>query len=123
MRYEVEPITWALRVYDEPGLRAHDEDYVASALIRKYGDRGWVSSISSPRLFSVFTDHFEEILDIVGVSCFEGYMSEPMARALRIRLGSARWAEYYVARRGICSGRTMPWVVLSRPDNVEEDKK
>jgi hypothetical protein len=122
MRYEVEPITWALRVYEEDGVRLHDEDYVASALIRKYGDRGWVSSISSPRLFSAFTDHFNEILDAVGVTCFEGYMSEPMARALRIRLGNHEWADYYVARRGICAGRTMPWVVLSKRENLEEDK-
>ena len=122
MRYEVEPITWALRVYDEPGLRAHEEDYVASALIRKYGDRGWVSSISSPRLFSVFTDHFEEILDAVGVTCFEGYMSEPMARALRIQASKHPWCDFYVARRGLCAGRTMPWVVLSKLDNLEEGK-
>ncbi len=117
MRYEVEPITWSLRVYDE--TRTNDDDYVASALIRRYGDRGWVSSISSPRLFDAIGEHFNALLDQLGVVCLEGYMSETMARALRMKAHG--WADYYVARRGICAGRTMPWVVLSKLDNVEED--
>lgn len=116
MRYEVEPITWALRVYDEN--RANADDYVASALVRKYGDRGWISSISSPRLFDAISSHFNAFLDRLDIICVEGYMTEQMARALRIK--SHGWADYYVARRGICAGRTMPWVVLSKIENVEE---
>jgi len=112
MRYEVEPITYVVRVYDDD----RPDDYVASAMIRKYGDRGWVSSISSPRLFEALSQHFNDFLDSLGIVAVEGYMSEPMARALRIK--SAGWADYYVARRGICAGRTMPWVVLSKLENV-----
>lgn len=118
MRYEVEPITWALRVYDE--ARANPDDYIASALVRKYGDRGWVSSISSPRLFDAIGDHFNALLEQIGVVCLEGYMSEVMARALRIQASKHAWCEFYIARRGICAGRTMPWVVLSKLENIEE---
>lgn len=113
MRVEVEPITYAVRVYDDD----RPDDYVATCLIRKYVDRGWMSQISSPRLFEAMPEHFERVLDEIGVVCFEGYMSEPMARA--VRMASHGWAEYYIARRGICAGRTMPWVVLSKIDNLE----
>ena len=114
MRYEVEPITYVVRVYDDD----RPDDYVASAMIRKYGDRGWVSSITSPRLFDALKEHFSEFLDKLGIVAVEGYMSEPMARALRMK--APQWAEFYIARRGICAGRTMPWVVLSKLDNEEE---
>ena len=113
MRYEVEPITYVVRVYDDD----RPDDYVASAMVRKYGDRGWVSSISSPRLFEGIADHFNAFLDELGVVCVEGYMSEPMARAVRIK--SRGWADYYVARRGLCAGRTMPWVVLTKLEKEE----
>jgi hypothetical protein len=118
VRYEVEPITWAVRMYED----GRPDDYIATALIRKYGDRGWMSQISSPRLFDslAIPGRFNELLDQLGIVCLEGYMSEPMARALRIK--SHGWAEYYVARRGLCAGRTMPWVVLAKLDNLEEDK-
>lgn len=115
MRYEVEPITWALRVYDE--ARTNPDDYIASALIRKYGDRGWISSISSPRLFDALCLGFDAFLDQLGIVCVEGYMSESMARALRIKAHD--WADYDVARRGVCAGRTMPWVVLSKLEKDE----
>jgi hypothetical protein len=118
VRYEVEPITWALRVYDDQ--RTNDDDYIASALVRKYGDRGWVSSISSPRLFDGIKDHFASLLDELGVVCLEGYMSEAMARALRMR--AHEWADYYIARRGLCAGRTMPWVVLKKLERLDEEK-
>lgn len=122
MRYEVEPITWALRVYDE--ARTNDDDYIASALVRKYGDRGWMSSISSPRLFDALSvpGAFDEFLDRLGIVCVEGYMSESMARALRMQASKQKdWCDYYVARRGLCAGRTMPWVVLSKLENVNAD--
>jgi hypothetical protein len=122
VRYEVEPITWALRVYDE--TRTNTDDYIASALIRRYGDRGWMSSISSPRLFDALAipGAFDEFLDKLGIVCLEGYMSEVMARALRMQASKHPWCDYYVARRGLCAGRTMPWVVLSKLENLEEDK-
>lgn len=115
MRVEVEPITYAVRVYDDD----RPDDYVATCLIRKYGDRGWMSQISSPRLFEALAEHFNKALDSIGVVCFEGYMSEPMARAVRIK--SHGWAEYNIERRGICAGRPMPWVVLSKIENVDEE--
>jgi hypothetical protein len=118
VRYEVEPITYVVRVYDDD----RPDDYVASAMIRKYGDRGWVSSITSPRLFDAIAEHFNEFIDRMGVVAVEGYMSEPMARALRIQASKHPWCDFYVARRGLCAGRTMPWVVLSKLDNLEEDK-
>ena len=114
MRYEVEPITYVVRVYDDD----RPDDYVASAMIRKYGDRGWVSSITSPRLFDAISEHFDDFLDQLGIVAVEGYMSEPMARALRMKSGRY---DYFVARRGICAGRTMPWVVLSKLENVNAD--
>jgi len=108
MRYEVEPITYVLRVYDDD----RPDDYVASAMIRIYGDRGWVSSISSPRLFEALSKHFNDLLDKLNLTCLEGYMSEPMARALRMKAHT--WADFEIIRRGECAGRAMPWVVLSK---------
>jgi hypothetical protein len=116
VRYEVEPITYVVRVYDDD----RPDDYVASAMVRKYGDRGWMSSITSPRLFEAVAEHFAEFLDKLGVVAVEGYMSEPMARALRMR--AHQFADFYIARRGICAGRTMPWVVLSKMEQLDEEQ-
>lgn len=107
MRFELEPIAYALRVYDQ-----HPENYVATALVRVYGDRAWVSSISSPRLFEALPEHFNALLAQLGAVTLEGYMSKAMARAVRI--ASRGWARYEETHVGQCAGRSMPWVVLSR---------
>jgi hypothetical protein len=105
MRYEIEPNQYVLRVYDE-----HPQNYVATALVRVYGDRAWVSSISSPRLFDALQEHFVSFLDKIGVVSLEGYMSKAMARALRIK--SKSWALYEETDHGMCAGRVMAWVRL-----------
>ncbi len=107
MRYELEPNQYVLRVYDD-----HAENYVASALIRVYGDRAWVSSISSPRLFEAMPQYFNEFLDRLNVICLEGPMSRAMARA--VRMASREWANFEITRQAKCAGRMMPWVVLTR---------
>lgn len=107
MRFELEPTAYALRVYD-----AHAENYVAVATVRVYGDVGWMSSISSPRLFEALPEHFESLLDRLGVRTLEGYMSKAMARA--VRMASRNWAVFEIKHYGQCAGREMPWVVLSR---------
>ena len=110
MRYELEAISYALRVYD-----AHSENYVAVALVRRYGDRAWVSSISSPKLFLVITHgQFESFLEELGVVTLEGYMSKAMARA--VRMASRGWAKFEITHYGQEAGREMPWVVISAKD-------
>jgi hypothetical protein len=107
VRYELEPNQYVLRVYEE-----HAENYIASALIRVYGDRAWVSSISSPRLFEALPQFFDELLDRLQVTCLEGPMSRAMARAVRI--ASRSWAKFEVVRISKCAGRNMEWVVISK---------
>ena len=108
LRYEVEPTQYVLRIYDA----SSDTNYIASALIRTHGDRGWMSSISSPRLFDALPRHFDGLLTELGLKTLEGYMSKAMARAVRIR--ARMWADYKVLHSGVCAGREMFWVVLSR---------
>ena len=107
MRYELEPIEYALRVYD-----AHEDNYVAVALVRRYGDRAWVSSISSPRLFTAMPEYFDAFMDELGAVTLEGYMSKAMARAVRIM--SRGWATFNITHYGKEAGREMPWVVIGR---------
>lgn len=106
MRYELEPTTYAIRVYDQ-----HPENYVATAILRVYGDKGWVSNISSPRLFEMMS-HMVELMDRVGIATLEGYMSRAMARA--IRMASREWASFEITHYGNCAGRNMPYVVVRR---------
>ena len=115
MRYELEPIDFALRVYGE-----HEENYVATALVRIYGDRAWVSSISSPKLFDIVTNgKLGDLLQGLGVKTLEGYMSKAMARALRMK--SRGLAGFEITHYGECSGRQMPWIVFRRLDGVHSD--
>lgn len=107
MRYEVEPTAYVLRVYDEDAT-----NYVASATIRVYGDRGWVSSISSPQLFKALKEHFVEFMEQLDLATLEGYMSDAMATALQMK--ARGWAKFEISHYGICAGRRMPWVVLSK---------
>jgi len=106
VRYELAADQYELRVYDK-----HPENYVAVALVRVYGDRAWVSSISSPRLFDALGEHFISFLDELKVLSLEGYMSKAMARALRSK--ARGWALYEETDHGVCAGRTMAWVRLS----------
>jgi len=111
LRYELEPIEYALRVYDE-----HADNYVAVALVRRHGDRAWVSSISSPKLFWIVTHgQLESLLEELGVVTLEGYMSKAMARA--VRMASHGFAKFEITHYGSEAGREMPWIVISRMDD------
>lgn len=107
LRYELEPTQFVLRVYDDDG-----DSYVASATIRIYGDRAWMSQISSPRLYQAMPEYFEDLLDRLNVVSLEGYMSKTHARA--VRLASRGWAKFEITHMGKCAGREMPWVRISR---------
>lgn len=102
MRYELEPMQFALRIYDQ-----HEDNYVAVATIRTYGDRAWISGISSPRLFDMF-DKLPELMARLQVKSLEGYMTDTMARAMRI--ASHGRARVDTREEGECSGRTMTWI-------------
>jgi hypothetical protein len=108
LRYEVEAHSFTLRLY-ESGAK---DNYCASAQIRRYGDRGQMFSISSPRLFDAMAEHFDQLMLELGLTTLEGYMSKAMARAVRIK--SRGWASYNVTHIGRCNGREMPWVVISQ---------
>ena len=116
LRYEVEPTQYVVRVYDE----SSPDNYIASATVRVYGDRGWMSQISSPKLFEALPKYFEDLLTNLNIVTLEGYMSKAMARAVRMKAHS--WATYEVTHTGNCAGRDMPWVVLSPLKKVIEAK-
>jgi len=108
MKFEIEPNQYVIRVYDDE----HPDNYVASALIRVYGDRGWMSSIIGPRFYELLRDHLNEILDQVGVRTLEGYVTESHARLMRMMCRGH--AEFSISHRGMCAGRRMPWVIFSK---------
>ncbi len=108
MKYEIEANSFVIRVYGDDD----SNNYVASAQIRKYGDRGWMSSINGKAFFLALREHFEEILDVIGVDTLEGYVMDSMARLMRIACRGR--AHFEITHRGICAGREMPWVVFSR---------
>ena len=108
LRYEIEPTQFVLRVYDDKS----QDNYVASALIRTYGDRAYMSSISSPRLFDAMPQHFDDLMERLGLVTLEGYMTKAMARA--VRMASRGWALFTVTHTGMCAGRQMEWVVIGR---------
>lgn len=107
MRYELDPIEYALRVYED-----HSTNHVATALVRVYGDRAWLSNLSSPRLFQALPEHLLEFLDRLGVVALEGYMRPVMARAAR--MATRGHASFTVTHRGMCAGRELDWVVIGR---------
>lgn len=107
VRYEVEPTAYALRVYEDDG-----DNYVACAQIRTYGDRGWVSSISSPKLFLILGEQCDALMDDLAAVTLEGYMSRAMARAVRVAARGK--ADVSVSHSGSCAGRQMDWVVLRK---------
>ena len=109
MRFEIEPNQFVIRVYDD----AHPDNYVASALIRVYGDRGWMSSITGAHFYEVLRDHLPEILDKVGTKTLEGYVTPAHARLMRMAARGGRGV-FSVVSEGMCAGRKMVWVVLSR---------
>lgn len=114
LRYEVEPTQFVVRVYDE----SSPDNYIASATVRVYGDRGWMSQISSPKLFEALPKYFDDLCNKLNIVTLEGYMSKAMARAVRMKAHS--WATYEVTHFGNCAGREMPWVILSPLKNKSE---
>jgi hypothetical protein len=108
LRCEVEPNQFVLRVYGG----SHPDNYIASALIRTYGDRGFMSSIIGERFYQAMREHLDEIMAKVGTRTLEGYMTKAHARLLRISL-RGRFA-VQIQDKGQCAGREMPWVVVSK---------
>jgi hypothetical protein len=110
VRFELEPTAYALRVYVD-----ETDNCVATAQIRIYGNRGWVSSISGPRVFGIVTaGQVSALMDQLNVVSLEGYMTRAMARALRIASkGQTDYQAYHIA------GTYLPWVVLRRTDGAQ----
>jgi hypothetical protein len=106
MRYEIEPTAYAIRVYEDSS-----DQYVAVAQARIYGDRCWISSISSPKFFTVGTELLFKAMDELGVLTLEGYMSRVMSRALRMSLKSL----VTISHKGTCAGREMDWIIVTKP--------
>jgi hypothetical protein len=104
VRWELEPNAFALRVYGE-----HPDNYVASAVIRTNGDRGWISSVNGERFYDAIAEHADEIMQRCGVSNLGGYMTEAHARLAIRRLGDR--AE--ITARGLCADREMVWLVVT----------
>lgn len=115
MKFEIEPNQFVIRVYDD-----HADNYVASALIRVYGDRGWMSSITGAKFYEALREHSSEIMDKVGANTLEGYMTKEHARLLRMMCRGH--AAFHIAHHGKCAGRDMPWVVLSRSTQDRDPK-
>jgi len=110
MSFELEPNQYVVRIYDEQ----HTDNYIASALIRTYGDRGFMSSISGLGFYDGLVFHIEAMMKQLKVETLEGYMTPSHARLLRMRLHSADSGDVTVSETvGKCAGRTMPWVVVT----------
>ena len=106
-RYEIEPTQYVIRVYSDDAT-----DYVASATLRVYGDRAWMSQISSPKLYGPLFADLNAIMDKLGIVTVEGYMSDAHARATR--MAARGHAQFEITHRGTCAGRQMPWVIIRR---------
>jgi hypothetical protein len=113
VHFEIEPNQYVVRVYGDD-----KDNYIASAQIRKYGDRGWMSSIVGKEFFFVLRDHFNEILEQVGVETLEGYVMDSMARLMRLSCRGR--AKFEITHYGMCAGRRMPWVVFSKLEGVSK---
>jgi hypothetical protein len=107
VRFEIEANQFVIRVYDD----AHPDNYIASALIRVYGDRGWMSSITGPRFYEALRDRVPEICAGVGTKTLEGYVTPAHARLMRMMFKGR--AGFEIAHKGQCAGREMVWVVIS----------
>lgn len=108
MRYEVEANQFVVRIYDD-----HADNYVASALIRTYGNRGFMSSITGERFYEGLVSHVGDLMHHCKVSTLEGYMTKAHARLLRMELRRAGTGDVTIEGDGMCAGRTMPWVVVT----------
>jgi hypothetical protein len=108
LKFEIESNQYTIRIY----APEHKDNYIASALIRTYGDRGFMSNIIGAGFYEVLHDHLEEILTKCNVATLEGYMTDAHARLLRMQARGR--ASFSIQQRGMCAGREMPWVILSR---------
>lgn len=113
LKYEVEVNQFVIRVYDE----THKDNYIASALVRKYGDRGWMSSIVGEKFYEALKNHLPEVLEQCQVRTLEGYMTAAHARLLRMAL--REHGRVTISHWGECAGRSMPWVVLTASKKLE----
>lgn len=107
MKYELEPVQFAVRVYDDD-----EHKYIAAGNIFKCGESAYIFGASSPRLFQALAGNFEKVMKELGVKYFEGYMTDAMARALR--MATRTFAKLEVYERGLCSGRMLSRVKLSK---------
>jgi len=110
LKVEIDPNQYVVRIYSPE----HKDNYIASALVRTYGDRGFMSNIIGAKFYEALHDHLEMILDRCGVATLEGYMTDAHARLLRMQARGR--ASFSIQQRGKCAGRDMPWVILSRKE-------
>ena len=108
MRFEVHAKEYGLWVYDDD---ADPDNWCASAIVQVYGDRAWISCISSPLLFKALPEHLVAFMDKIGVVTLEGYMTPAMARALRLKCRG--FANFEITHTGKTFRGELPWVIIT----------
>ena len=106
MRFTVTPQEYVIRVYGD-----HDIDYVAHALVRTYGDRGFMSSIIGNDFYKVIREDLPSLMQQCEVRTLEGYMTQKYIDALTYMLKEV--ANTKVLFHGMCNGIEMPWVEVT----------
>lgn len=109
-RFEVSANEYVVRIYDE---EAHSNDnYISSAMIRCYGDRGWMSCITGAGFYTCIKakKNLEHLMKHCGVVTLEGYVTDAHARIMRAELRHVATVD--ISHRGKCAGRDMPWVIV-----------
>lgn len=105
-RYELQANQFALRVYEE----GEPDHYISEALIRTYGDEGWISMVLGDEFYLAAQANIKEFMLEAGVKTLAGYVSHAHARAMRMLLKNVAVVD--VIRKGMCAGREMSWVIV-----------
>lgn len=116
LRFEASPNQYAVRVYDDEG---HPDNYIASAIVRTYGDRGWMSNITGAGFYQALQEHLAPLMDQLNVKTLEGYMTPAHARLVKIVLAKTGAGTLHISHYGEMAGRRMPWVIISAAERQQ----
>ena len=90
----------------------HPVNYVASCQIAKYGDVGWMFSITGKGFYEAFAEpgSVRSLMEQAEVNTLEGYVVPSHARLMRAALRKSATVE--LRQTGKMAGREMVWVVV-----------
>ena len=114
-RFVVEPRQFSVMVYSDGTV-----NYDASCNVFKYGDRGFMYSMSGPKFYLPWREEgvLQSLFDKLGVRTLEGYVTPHHARLLKMVLRPVGNVE--VTEKGKMSGHDMVWAVVTVKDKENE---